>query len=49
MFEFYVWDGDRIAETFGLRTVIGRGLPGKYTPASAADIIAETIYKEMNL
>lgn len=37
------------AETLGLRTVIGRGLPGKYTPAAAADIIAETIYKELNL
>ena len=37
------------AEALGLRTVMGRGLPGKYTPAGAADIIAETIYKEMNL
>ena len=37
------------AEALGLQTVMGRGLPGKYTPAGAADIIAETIYKELNL
>ncbi len=37
------------AEAMGLRTVMGRGLPGKYTPAGAADIIAETIYKELSL
>lgn len=38
-----------VAETMGLRTVMGRGLPGKFTPAGAADIIAETIYKELKL
>ena len=37
------------AEALGLRTVIGRGLPGKHTPVGAADIIAETVYKELNL
>ena len=37
------------AEGLGLHPVIGRGLPGKYTPAAAADIIAETIYKELNV
>lgn len=37
------------AEALGLTAVIGRGLPGKYTPVGAADIIAETIYKELNL
>lgn len=37
------------AEALGLTAVIGRGLPGKYTPMGAADIIAETIYKELNL
>ena len=37
------------AEALGLRTVMGRGLPGKHTPAGAADIIAETIYKELNV
>ena len=36
-------------EALGLHTVIGRGLPGKYTPAGAADIIAETIYEELEL
>ena len=36
-------------EALGLRTVIGRGLPGKYTPAGAADIIAETIYEELEM
>ena len=37
------------AEALGLRTVMGRGLPGRDAPAGAADIIAETIYKELNL
>lgn len=37
------------AEALGLRTIIGRGLPGKYTPVGAADIIAETIYEELEL
>ena len=37
------------ADATGLRTVIGRGLPGTFTPAGAADIIAETIYKELSL
>ena len=37
------------AEQVGLRVVIGRGLPGKLTPAGAADIIAETVYKELRL
>ena len=38
-----------LAEALGLRTVIGRGLPGKFIPAGAADLIAETIYKELKL
>ena len=37
------------AEVLGLRVIPGRGLPGKFTPTGAADIIAETVYKELNL
>jgi len=37
------------AEAMGLRPIMGRGLPGKFTPAGAADLIAETIYKELKL
>lgn len=37
------------AEKLGLRVVMGRGLPGKLTPAGAADVILETVYKELDL
>ena len=37
------------AEALGIRTLIGRGLPGIYTPSEAADLIAETIYQELEL
>ena len=37
------------AEALELRPIIGRGLPGTYTPAAAADLIAETIYHELEL
>ena len=37
------------AEALGLRPIMGRGLPGTYTPAGAADLIAETIYAELEV
>ena len=35
------------AEAMGLQVVQGGGLPGRFTPQSAADAIAETIYTEL--
>lgn len=37
------------AERQGIRTVMGRGLPGKYAPKAAADIIAHTIYNVLEM
>lgn len=37
------------AEARGIRVVMGRGLPGKFAPKGAADIIADTIYREMEM
>ena len=36
-----------VAESMGLQTVHGGGLPGKYAPQSAADAIADIIYEEI--
>ena len=37
------------AEALGYTAVIARGLPGTFTPQGAADLIAETIYHELEL
>lgn len=37
------------AEARGIPVVMGRGLPGKYAPKGAADIIADTIYHVLEM
>lgn len=37
------------AEALGIHTVMGRGLPGRFAPKAAADLIADTIYQEMEM
>lgn len=37
------------AEARGIHAVMGGGLPGKYAPKAAADLMAETIYRETEM
>ena len=39
----------RTPQALGLTHIDGRGLPGKLLPASAGDLIAETIYEELEI